>query len=224
MIETSKIVDLVSLFSPDYIVLDCDGTLYPDIFAVKKDFDQLLSSYLQTKFNYSSDQCNEFIASNKIKFHTVSEIAACLQAGIDEQEFNEQVISKISLNTIGINTSFNWQSISEEIPIIIFTNNSSYFAHRIAIELGIDTRIIKIFGETELYYYRKPDKRCFETVDSFIGGNAKVLYFDDDISCLTTSKEFGWNTVLPVYKTLLDVKPTTSLDGILLKGAENMAD
>lgn len=217
MIQTTEINDFISKYKPDYVVLDCDGTLYPDINSVRVSFNGLLMDYLKNKFNFNELQAAEFVSNNKRKFDTESEIAACFQAGIDEDEFNIKVIEKIPLDSIGIEKSFEWKKITQQqIPIIIFTNNSSFFAHQIATKLGIISSVIKIFGEKELSYKRKPDIKSFEQVVFFVGDNAKILYFDDDDSCLITAKKFGWNTVKPLYKNLV-LEKNPSIDGLLLK-------
>ncbi|MDO8609270.1 MAG: methyltransferase domain-containing protein [bacterium] len=217
MLKTTDINDFIKIHNPDYIVLDCDGTLYPEIGNARTLFIKILINYLRDKFKYTEAQAFDFVSNNKTKFCTESEIGACLLAGINEDEFNQEVLKKIPLDSIGIERAFDWQKILKyNIPIIIFTNNSSFFADLIVKKIGIASDVIKIFGEKELDYKRKPDVKTFEKVTAFIGDKTRVLYFDDNNLCLAIGKKMGWNTVKPLFKNSF-TSNFFSIDGLLIK-------
>lgn len=203
----TKVKDLIDLYNPTHIIIDCDGTLYPDIEAARKEFNNLLYVFLQNKFGYSKKEADNFISENKKKFNTVSEIAACFLAGIDEVEFNKYVLKPIQLNNLGVHRSGVWRELLEyNIPVILFTNNSSYFALCVAKEIGFYKKVASVFGEVELSFLRKPDAKTFDTVSDFISKDSRVLYFDDDPYCITAGKKKGWESVLVTFneKSLFD--------------------
>ncbi len=191
-----RISELISEHSPEYIVLDCDGTLYPDIMKAREVFYETLYAFLLKKYGFETEHAKDFIRIQKEKFNTVSEIAACLLSGVDEEEFNREVIAPMDLDMLGIGESSPWKVLSQyDIPLIIFTNNSSYFASRIASRVGVVNCVKRIFGESELGFVRKPSAEVFEVVSRSLPQASRVLFFDDDTACIEMGKGFGWKSV-----------------------------
>ena len=217
IIKTGNIDNYMDMFHPECVVLDCDGTLYPEIGTAREIFNDLLSEYLKNKFKYSRRQVLRFLSDNKLRFSTVSEIAACLLWGIDENELNKNVIEKMPLERIGIKRAFEWHRIlKHDVPIIIFTNNSSFFARLIAKRLGIFEGVSKIFGEKELSCKRKPEIETFGRIVSFLEDKNNILYFDDDDSCLSVGKKLGWHAVKPIFGNSI-VDMSACVDGFLIE-------
>ena len=205
---------LIDKYKPTHVVLDCDGTLYPNILKARRIFDDLLSKFLFNKFGYTKEEADKFISKNKIKFNTESEIGACILSGIDNEEFIENVIKLIPLDFLGIKDSLIWTNLLKyKLPLIIFTNNSSEFALRIVEKIGISENIKHIFGEIELRFLRKPDFKAYNVVSNFLGNNVRVIYFDDNENCLDSGKRSGWITVLTVFGDHLT--NTTNADAVL---------
>ncbi len=204
-----RICEFIERYNPQYIIIDCDGTLYPNIFEARSVFYESLYNFFSKKFNYSRKNTDIFLREQKEKYGTVSEIAACLLSGIDEVEFNTEVIESMDLEDLDIGTSSPWCILLEyNIPIIIFTNNSSFFASLIARKVGIIHNVEHIFGESELHFVRKPSKEVFKVVTNFLPKDSRILFFDDDELCVKMGNNFGWKSVQVVYskKHLTDVK------------------
>jgi len=197
-----QIIDLVQKYNPNYIVLDCDGTLYPNIVEARKVFYESLHGFFYRKFGYSQQDTDLYLEKQKEKYTTVSEIAACLLSGIDETEFNEEVIRPMNLENLGIDVLSPWSKLKEyKIPLIIFTNNSSFFASLIASKVGIIGNVERIFGESELNFIRKPAKEVFRVVANSLPAGSRILFFDDDISCIKMGDKIGWNSVYTKYSS-----------------------
>jgi len=199
-VVSDQIAELIETLKPDYIVLDCDGTLYPNIMEARSAFYESLYGYFLRKFGYTKELTDLCLLKNKSKYDTVSEIAACLQSGINEVEFNKEVIEPMNLRNLGIQEPSPWQILAGyKIPVIIFTNNSSFFASLIAKKVGISNCVIQIFGESELAFIRKPASEAFKHIANAIPKDTRVLYFDDDAICLETGQLFGWKSIQTFY-------------------------
>lgn len=191
--------ELIDFYKPTHIVLDCDGTLYPNIFEARRIFNNLLDEFFLKKFGYTKEETDNFINENKVKFNTVSEVAACILGGVDEKIFTEAVVNQIPLDILGIENS-KWVGLLKySLPLAIFTNNSSEFAFRIAEAIGISKNVKRIFGEVELDFLRKPDILAYKIVSDFLGNEANVLYFDDNNECLVSGKKIGWISILSIF-------------------------
>lgn len=206
--------ELIDLYKPTHIVLDCDGTLYPNISEARRIFNNLLDEFFLKKFGYSKEETAKFVNENKVKFNTVSEIAACILGGIDAKMFTEGVIKQIPVETLGIKDSLRWVGLLKySLPLVIFTNNSSEFAFRIAEAIGISKNVERIFGEVELGFVRKPDISAYKIVSDFLGSGARVLYFDDSNDCLVSGKKMGWVSILSIFGEI--VPNTCEADAII---------
>lgn len=205
--ESKLILNNPALFvkeiCPAHIVLDCDGTLYPNISKARADFMAHMLPFISKWFDLPLSEAANKLHALMESHHTESEIAACLLTGIPEEILNREVIDKMNIEDLLDERTRPWSSLSEiDVPITVLTNNSSYFANRIVKKLNLPIK--EIIGESEAGFVRKPDIEIYKIAQNTSTGESKpVLYFDDNLSSINSAASLGWVGVLTAYKSTL---------------------